>query len=474
MMKTEKKIAVLLIVLIVLLVGLGAHIIYVAIDLSPPINGSKALNRNVLKIPVLLEDKNPDPNVADFELEAQAGRTEFMSGLMAETLGYNGSYLGPVLRVKKGEKVNIRVANNLSFPTTVHWHGLVVDGEQDGGPHQGIQAGEIWSPSFTIDQPAATLWFHPHYMGNTANQVYYGLAGLIYIDDEISQNLALPKQYGVNDIPLIVQDRSFNRDGSFDYQTSMMGVVPGDIVLVNGTINPYLNVEQEPVRLRILNASNSQNFNFSLSDGSSFQQIASDGGFLNSPLARPALFLAPGERAEIIVDFAKIKQTSLSLLNGNQPVLDFNISNQKMDAVEIPTSLAVVAEIPSSDKPRTRVFALQSMGINGTINGKSFDMNRIDDEVNINETEIWTVRNLGGMMQSSGHSFHVHGTQFQVISRDGKAPPPEESGFKDTVYVDVGEEVAIRVRFTHPGIFMYHCHILEHEDGGMMGQFRVQ
>lgn len=473
-MPKEKKTAVLISAILVLLIALGAHIIYVAYNILPSGNAPGNQVGRELKLPALLEDKNPAPDVADFDLEAQTGLTEFIPGLMTPTLGYNGSYLGPVLRVKQGEKVNIRVANNLSFPTTIHWHGLVVDGDQDGGPHQGIQPGESWSPSFTIDQPAATLWFHPHLMGKSANQVYYGLAGLIYIDDDNANNLQIPKDYGMNDFPLIVQDRSFNRDGGFAYRTSMMGVIPGDVILINGTINPYLNVKPGAVRLRILNASNSQNFNFSLSDGSSFQQIASDGGFLSEPLTRKALFLAPAERAEIIVDFSKTNRSSIALVNGNNPVLDFNVANETTSPQEIPRSLAVIADIPISDKPRTRIFALQSMGINGTINGKYFNMDRIDEEVKVGETEIWIIRNLGGMMQPGGHPFHVHGTQFQVVSRDGKAPPPEERGFKDTVYVDVGEEVAIKVRFTHPGVFMYHCHILEHEDGGMMGQFRVQ
>jgi FtsP/CotA-like multicopper oxidase with cupredoxin domain len=127
---------------------------------------------------------------------------------MTDTHGYNGSYLGPVLRIRRGEKVTIHVNNRLDFPTTLHWHGLVVDGEQDGGPHQGIQPGESWNPTFTVDQPAATLWYHPHLLGDTADQVYYGLSGLIYIEDEISDPLNLPQSYGQNDIPLIIQDRA--------------------------------------------------------------------------------------------------------------------------------------------------------------------------------------------------------------------------------------------------------------------------
>ncbi|MBP1744498.1 MAG: mco [Firmicutes bacterium] len=427
-----------------------------------------------LKLPVILEDTNSDPGVAEFSLEASEGRTEFAEGFPADTIGYNGSYLGPVLRFSSGEKVTIHVKNSLSFPTTVHWHGLVVEGEMDGGPHQGIMPGESWSPDFTVDQPAATLWYHPHLMGSSADQVYFGLAGLIYIDDEVSEGLNLPDNYGVNDIPLIVQDRNFRSDGYLDYRTSMMGVVPGDTILINGTLNPYLDVNRETVRFRILNASNSENFNFRFSDDSSFQQIASDGGFLEEPISRESLILAPGERAEIIVDFTKSGRDTISLMNGNSPILDFNISGKEMASAAIPDFLSDIAEIPEGDNPRVRVFELQSMGVTGTINGKSFDMDRIDEDVPLKETEIWVIRNLGGMMQTSGHPFHVHGTQFQVISRDGKDPPLEERGWKDTVFVKTGEEVKIKVRFSKEGVFMYHCHILEHEDGGMMGQFRVQ
>jgi FtsP/CotA-like multicopper oxidase with cupredoxin domain len=127
------------------------------------------------------------------------------------------------------------------------------------------------------------------------------------------------------------------------------------------------------------------------------------------------------------------------------------------------------------DDATVRLFELQSMGISGSINGKAFDRHRIDEEIPLNETEVWIIRNLGGMMmQAGGHPFHVHGTQFQVISRNGQTPPPEERGFKDTIFVAVGEEVQIRIRFSQPGIFMYHCHILEHEENGMMGQVRVR
>jgi len=153
--------------------------------------------------------------------------------------------------------------------------------------------------------------------------------------------------------------------------------------------------------------------------------------------------------------------------------MEINLASSNAGTAQIPDLLTMVTPIQLSDNPRTRVFDLQSMGISGTINGKAFSMDRIDEEVPINESEIWIIRNTGGMMQPGGHPFHVHGTQFQVLSRNGEAPPLQERGYKDTVFVNVGEEVAIRILFTHPGVFMYHCHILEHEDHGMMGQFRV-
>lgn len=470
-MRKIGKIIIPILGVLLLLLLLGIVLLYnMVIDLT----GFGWKSQNLLKIPELLEDINPDPNITEYQLNVQEGQTEFIEGKLADTMGYNGSYLGPVLRFTKGQQTSITVNNNLDVPTTLHWHGLLVDGEQDGGPMQGIKPNQSWQPSFVVDQPAATLWFHPHFIGTTANQVYYGLAGLIYIEDEISKDLNLPDIYGENDIPLIIQDRNFNNDGSLDYRTSMMGVVPGDEIIINGTIKPYLNIGHDKIRLRILNGSNSENFNLSFSDNMGFLMIASDGGLLSRPLSKKSLFLAPGERAEIVVDFGAVKNNNVTLYNDNKQILEFKIEGRLENSPNIPEGLVSISEIPIGNNPVRRVFDLESMGINGTINGKYYDMARIDEEVRQNETEVWVVRNLGGMMQTGGHPFHVHGTQFQIISRDGKGPAPEERGFKDTVFVEVGEEVLLRVIFKHTGIFMYHCHILEHEDNGMMGQFRVQ
>jgi len=253
----------------------------------------------------------------------------------------------------------------------------------------------------------------------------------------------------------------------------MMGVDKGDHILVNGTLEPYFIVKREKIRLRLLNGSNAQNFNFSLSNGSEFIVIASDGGFLERPLEMESIFLSPGERAEIVVDFYSFNDKSVNLVSGDDLVLEFVVDEDLEKSPNIPNELVEVAEIPDNEITKTRVFELQSMGISGTINGKYYDVDRIDERVDLNATEYWIVRNVGGMM-ATGHPFHVHGTQFQVVSRNGEKPPPEELSYKDTVYVDAGEEVVIKVMFKKEGLFMYHCHILEHEDRGMMGQFIVE
>lgn len=439
-----------------------------------PGDGVVSSERNPLRIPELLEDRNPDPGIAEFALEAREGEQEFLSGKLTKTFGYNGDYLGPVLRMHSGEQVSIKVTNDLKDDTTIHWHGLEVDGDQDGGPHQKIKPGETWNPQFTVDQPAATLWYHPHLAGTTANQVYLGLAGLIYIEDEISDGLNLPKDYGVNDLPIVVQDRNFNADGSFAYEVSMMGVVPGNHLLINGTENPFVEVNQGKIRLRLLNASNADNYTFTLSDNQDFQQIASDGGFLEKPVVRKAIDLSPGERAEVVVDFSAVKESKMYLFVEGYPGLEFRIQKLRKDTTEVPSRLAVLPKADAALATGERSFQLEGMGIQGTINGKFYDPERMDETIPRGKTEIWILTTTsGGMMQSSGHPFHVHGTQFRVLTRDGKAPPEEERGYKDTVFVGMGEEVRILIQFNHEGMYMYHCHILEHEDFGMMGQFMV-
>ena len=434
-------------------------------------------NSTKLPIPPLLENKSSDPNTADFTLNAKKGTTSFFSGVKTDTYGYNGNFLGPVIRVKKGEKVNIHVNNQLSEPTTVHWHGLEVNGEMDGGPHSPIMPGSQWNPSFTVDQSAATLWYHPHQQGKTGEQVYKGLAGLFYIDDNISEKLNIPKDYGVNDIPLVIQDRAFNSNGNMPYSTkisSMTDGAIGDMVIVNGAIRPYLDVKKIKMRFRIVNGANAKVYPIKLSNGESFFQIASDGGFLGAPVKLNQLILGPGERAEVIIDFSKHeKGDELSLLGDGVKILNFNVKEDGIDTTEIPTHLTDINKMPEATASRIRRLELEGMGTTVSINGSKMNMERIDKKIKLNDTEIWEITNPRNMMNSMSHPFHIHGVQFQILSRDGKEPPKNERGFKDTVLINPNEKVRIIIKFTHKGIFMYHCHILEHEDQGMMGQFQV-
>src|SRR5699024_4710685 len=294
-----------------------------------------------LPIPPLLKDENPDPNKAEFQITAQNSTKEFIPGRKTETMGYNGDYLGPVIRVRKGEEVMVKVGNELNDEiTTIHWHGLEVDGDKDGGPHSGIQPGETWSPEFKIEQPAATLWFHPHPEQQTGRQVYNGLAGLFFIEDDVSERLDIPKDYGVNDVPLIIQDKRFNADGSFQYKLGMhdvMNGLQGNTMLVNGAINPFLEVPKGMIRLRLLNGSNAGVYELNFSNNQTFYQIASDGGFLEKPVEMNQIIVGPAERAEILVDFSEFeKGDEIQLLNQGSSFMKFAVNEEKQKEYTIP------------------------------------------------------------------------------------------------------------------------------------------
>jgi len=358
----------------------------------------------------------------------------------------------------------------------------------DGGPHQQIEDGELWSPQFKITDKAATMWFHSHMFHGTANQVWAGIAGMALIDDDESDGLDLPRDYGVDDIPVVLQDRGFLTNGQMPYnpgmQARMMGMI-GNFPLVNGVIAPYLDVTTSLVRLRILNGSNASIYQLQFSDGREFSQIASDGGLLVAPARMTQLQLAPGERAEIVVDVTGGK--TFRLVNnpaarggmmGGAPA--FSFLEIRPAATLAPTTPlpATLANLPAPDitaVKRVRKFELQMgmMGSSFRINGREMKMDVVNEVVKVGEAEIWEISS-NGMLP---HPFHVHNTQYRVLSRNGRPPAPNEAGLKDTVVVNPGEVVRILVRFdTYTDAerpYMYHCHILEHEDGGMMGQFTV-
>lgn len=454
------------------------------IKIEDPLDIKEIESGNKLPLPALLEDMNPKEKEAEFDLIVQYGKTQFIEGYEANTLGYNGNYLGPVIRVNKGDNVKINVKNSLNEPTTVHWHGLEVIGEMDGGPHQVIVPNTTWEPYFTIDQHAATLWYHPHLLHKTGEQVYKGLAGLFYIEDENSKKLDIPKDYGVNDIPLVIQDKRFTDNGNISYDLSMSDLMNGflgDTVLINGAINPELDLKNEVVRLRLLNGSNARSYNFNFSDNRKFYQIASDGGFLEESVEMNVVSLAPGERAEILLDLSDYNVgDKVSFRDDNYDLMNIKITEESNKVIKIPKELVKVEDYNRDEIIRSRVFVMSGMGPMVTINGKQMSMDRIDERLKLGELEEWIVINdssgMGGMrmMNSTPHPFHVHGVQFRIIEKNARTPPANERGWKDTVMVKDGEEVRILVRFKKKGLFMYHCHILEHEDSGMMGQFLVE
>ncbi|RBP87615.1 FtsP/CotA-like multicopper oxidase with cupredoxin domain [Cytobacillus firmus] len=436
----------------------------------PALNDST--EENELAVPPLLEPKD-----GSYPITAQQGTTELFEGIQTETYGYNGSFLGPVIRIKRGDAVTFKTRNGLTEPTTFHWHGLDIPGKGDGGPHQIIEPGETKYVKFTVNQEASTLWFHPHQKGITAEQVYKGLAGLIYVEDENSQKLGLPDHYGVNDFPLVFQDRQFDDKNQLNFKAvhNDDGTI-GNTLLVNGTLNPKLTVGAEKVRLRLLNGSNARNYTFKLNTGDSFQQIATDGGFLNEPLEMSEITLTPGERAEIIVDFSRQKSDSdIALLNEEDTILlPFKVKKEQTNSAELPESLN---DYKVTDEERSlsvsKRLELFGMGKHVTINKKQFDMNRIDFTQKQGETEIWEVYNKPDPMGGMIHPFHIHGTQFKIVSIDGEDPPEILQGWKDTVAIEPGQTVKLAVKFKNKGIYMYHCHLLEHEDNGMMGQVEV-
>ncbi len=455
-----------------------------------------------LPIPSQLEGRE-EKGRRVFDLSLQRGRHEFFPTLATPSAGINGDYLGPVLRTRRGDKLRINVTNTMPEASTLHWHGVHLPAIMDGGPHQVIRPGQTWSPEFDIRQPASTQWYHAHMYHRTAVQVYFGLAGLFYIDDDAADGLRLPSEYGVDDIPLVLQDRSFNNDGSFAYMSSMrdrMTGMKGDVMLVNGAPFPVHEVTSKLMRFRILNGSNARIYNLEFSDGRTMQQIATDGGLLERPVTLQQLRLAPGERAEIVVEFSPDDNVVLRhkplpnrggalrgmmgmMMGGDdQPfeIMQFRASTPVAAKSALPKHLVKVRNWAPSDAAKTRKMVLDMrmgpamMRGNGfTINGRAMDIKRIDERIRLGDVEIWEIRNDSPMP----HPFHIHDIQFRILDRNGQRPPANEMGLKDTVLVDSGETVRIITQFENyadpENPYMFHCHILEHEDAGMMGQFVV-
>ena len=445
-----------------------------------------------------------------YTLNMHKDSVQFFPGNKSQTYAFNSfSYLGPTLIFNKGANVNITVNNQIGDTTTVHWHGIHLPSKWDGGPHTPILPSASWNPTFTVMDNAATYWYHPHLHMKTAEQAIKGAAGLIIVRDPIEAALNLPRKYGVDDFPLVIQCQQYDSAN----QAMPLGMQDSTI-LINGAranygYTVYANCPAQIVRMRILNASGERTFNFGFTANKQFKIIASDGGLLNAPVNTTRLRLAPGERAEILLDLNGMNGQTIYLMSyaselpmgmqggptmpmpSGPPMdsplngIDFNI----MQINVVPQTASPVTTIPatlttnnpyptgSANVTRTIRFTADSaMVMDGPFyfNDSTFNMMRIDYEIPLNNIEIWKLVNETMV----AHPFHIHDVQFYLFDRSGSTPPAEELGRKDVVLVPPGDSVMFITKFEDFADtiipFMYHCHILMHEDDGMMGQFIVK
>lgn len=438
-----------------------------------------------------------------FHLAAASGTTNFLGKADSETWGFNQPFLGPTLRIPSKGMVRAEVENGLREDISVHWHGMIIPGSVDGGPHQPIAPGKTWVPELPVDQAPATLWYHSHIHGETGRQVYNGLAGALQVSDGLDDDRGLPSEYGTDDLMLVLQDRRFDNRGRMDYTLAMpdtmMGFL-GNQMVINGQAGATAVVPKGIVRLRLLNGSNARIYGLSMSDERLMHLIATDSGLLDRPIELDHLTLAPGERCEMLVDFSDGNTVSLmSAQNANIGMMGGGMMGNRKEAgppfevlpfevdTRIPARITTVPDDLGGSRPALdptgatpRSFTLdmgmgpgmmmRRRGNRFSINEMPFDMKRTDLTVPRGKMERWTVS--AAMMM---HPFHVHGVKFQVLSENGRAPRPQNTGWKDIALVN-GTADLLMV-FDQPASealpFMFHCHILEHEDGGMMGQFSV-
>ena len=426
------------------------------------------------------------------------------------------SYPGPIIRTHTGQKVRIRFTNDVADETIVHWHGLHVPADMDGHPRFVIQKGQTYVYEFEVRNRAGTYWYHPHPHGLTGPQVYGGLAGLFLVSDEEEQSVGLPD--GAYDIPLVIQDRTFDDNNQLVYLSGhrmqqMTGFL-GDWILVNGLPDFILPAATTAYRLRLLNGSNSRIYKLAWQDDRPLTVIGTDGGLLETPVQRRYVMLGPGERLDLWVDFSQfpigseLNLVSLpfdagpmggggmrrgmmgsvsSLPNGaGFSVFKVTVDRKAEHAGALPQKLSTIKRYRYQDavnRENPRRIHLVMRHMTWTLNGRTFRMQEVanDETVRLNTLEVWEFINEGGGMGMMGsmdmpHPMHLHGMQFQVLERRGVAHRGYvDEGWKDTVLLMPGERIRILVCFSeYPGLFLYHCHNLEHEDMGMMRNYLIE
>ena len=435
----------------------------------------------------------------ELDLEAKENLVD-LGGRQAYLLTYNGQIPAPRLEVKPGDKVRLHFTNKLTQPTNIHYHGLhiPVTGNADN-VFLKIEPGDKLTYEFLIpsDHPAGMNWYHPHLHGLVAEQLFGGLAGLLIVRGELDE---IPEIKAAKEEFLVLQDFALDGDGRLmgSMHMALMAGREGDAIAVNGAVNPRFDLATGGLlRWRILNASPSRFYRLVLEDHS-FYQIAIDGRTLNEPIEVQELLLTPGQRTEVLVKGDK-RSGQYRLLNlpydrgsmgmmgggmmrgrgmmgsnyGDTPTVLATVNYESaIEPLSLPTKLASVSPLPEPQE--VRYFELNhgmnpSVGMAFLINGQPYQGDRLDTTVKLNTIEDWEISNTGVM----DHPFHIHGNAFQVVSRNGQ--PESLLAWRDTVLVPRGETVRIRIPFRDfAGKTVYHCHILDHEDLGMMGNLVIQ
>jgi len=432
-------------------------------------------------------------------LEAAPGLADVGGGVQAEAWMLNGSLPSPLLRIRRGETFDVQMVNGIRDPLILHWHGLTPPEEFDGHPRFAVGPGGRYPYRFEVENRAGTYWYHSHTHHLTAEHTYRGIGGLLLVEDEEESALGLPS--GDREIPLVLQDRRLDREGRPIFgDGSLLEGYMGDEPFANGIRRAHLEVESALYRLRILNGSNARIFRLGRSDGRPLILIGNDGGLLERPVALPWIDASPGERLDVLLDLRECavgenvvlrtlpfqiheeaRESRGSTLQGSpMEMVEFRVTRATRDSRPIPSTL-VAPHLPDpAASVRERTFLLTSeldpysrTMMHHQINGREFRMGQVDEYVPFGDTEIWTFVNDNAF----AHPIHMHATHFRVLSRTGGRGQvmPWEQGLKDTVLVHPDETVSIAIRFTaHRGLYPLHCHILEHEDVGMMLNILVE
>ena len=418
---------------------------------------------------------------SNITLTAAATDVRILPGAPTRMWTYNGSFPGPTIRRPTGQTTTVTLVNNLPSAAgelTLHNHGNHSTTENDGQPDAFLAAPGGGSVKYTYsgteaggNERGAFQWYHDHRMDVTGRNVWMGLAGMYIIDDPADPQ-TLPK--GEFDVPLIITDRSFDANNQLAYGFDSNGVT-GDHILVNGVPQPYFKVGDRKYRLRILNASNFRSYDLALSTGQSFIQIGTESGLLPAPVRRSRILIGPAERVEVVIDFAKRLNQKIVLQNlaaegSLRQLMQFRVTRDLTDNSSVPAKLRPLPSLGSpSAVTRTFEFGRTRFSLQWTINGLPFDPTRVDAQPKLGTTETWILKNKS----SSNHIIHIHDVDQQLVSRNGNAPAPYEL-MKESWNIRGGETVVVKLKFTdNVGRFVFHCHILEHEDAAMMAQFEV-